>query len=134
MIKVKKLIGYNKKFKRQSGWAGADGIYSLNYNGKILMYFSDTFIGESNLKGKRISFELINNSLAISNNDLKDINFIYNTNPIDSIFKPNEGYYWLEDGIIENDNLYIFALKMQNIKFAKIQNYRNNLKIIFYQV
>ena len=103
MIKAKRLIKYNKKFKRYSGWSGADGIFSFVYNEKVLMYFSDTFIGNSNDKGKRISFQLINN---------KD--------PISSIFNTTKGYYWLEDGIIEKDNLYIFALHMQNDIFSRV--------------
>ena len=120
MIKVKRLIKYNKKFKRYSGWSGADGIFSFVYNEKVLMYFSDTFIGNSNDKGKRISFQLINNSLAITDKNINEINFIYNKDPISSIFNTTKGYYWLEDGIIEKDNLYIFALHMQNDIFSSV--------------
>ena len=61
MIKGKKLYSINKKFKRYHGWSGADGIFTYKYNQKIIMYFSDTFVGESNTKGQRVSFKLINN-------------------------------------------------------------------------
>ena len=118
MIKVKKLYSINKKFKRYHGWSGADGIFTYKYNQKIIMYFSDTFVGESNTKGQRVSFQLINNSLAISDKKLTKIDFIYPTNPIKSVFETKDGYYWLEDGIIENDCLFIFALKMNNDIFS----------------
>ena len=77
MIKVKKLYSINRKFKRYHGWSGADGIFTYKYNQNIIMYFSDTFIGESNAKGHRISFQLINNSLAISDENLNKIDFIF---------------------------------------------------------
>lgn len=82
------------------------------------MYFSDTFIGDSNKLDERISFELINNSLAISDIKLNNINFIYPNNPLKSVFIPKQGYYWLEDGIIENDKLFIYALRMYNDIFS----------------
>lgn len=118
MINSIRLHDIDQKFKRYHGWSGADGIFTYNYNGEILMYFSDTFIGESNEKDIRLSFELINNSLAISDNKLNNINFIYPSNPIQNVFIPLEGYYWLEDGIIENDKLYIYALRMYNDIFS----------------
>ena len=118
MINVVRLSDIDKKFKRYHDWSGADGIYTYNYDGEILMYFSDTFIGDSNKLDERISFELINNSLAISDKKLNKINFIYPKDPLKSVFIPYEGYYWLEDGIIENDKLYIYALRMYNDIFS----------------
>ena len=91
MIKVKKLYSINKKFKRYQGWSGADGIFTYKYNQKIIMYFSDTFVGESNTKGQRVSFQLINNSLAISDEKLTKIDFIYPINPIKSVFETKDG-------------------------------------------
>ena len=120
MINVKRLLDLDCKFKRYDGWSGADGIFSFVYKDNILMYFSDTFIGKSNELDKRISFELINNSLAISSVDLDKIKFIYNENPVSSVFVTKNGYYWLQDGIIENDYLYIFALRMENDIFSSI--------------
>ena len=65
MINAIRLSDIDKKFKRYHGWSGADGIYTYNYNGEILMYFSDTFIGDSNELDERLTFDLINNSLAL---------------------------------------------------------------------
>lgn len=119
MIKVEKLENLNLKFKRFHGWSGADGVFSYIYKDQILWYFSDTFIGDSDCFGKRINFQLINNSLAISSLDVNEINFFYpNKNPLTSSFEAKKGYYWLEDGILINDTLYIYALKMNNDIFS----------------
>ena len=113
MIKIKELTELNNKFYRFSGWSGADGIYSFKVADKVLLYFSDTFIGDSSKNGIRKDFKLINNSLAVIKNDT--IDFYYNKNPISSSFAAsNNSYYWLEDGIVEGDKLTIFALKMKN--------------------
>lgn len=113
MIKIRELTELNNKFYRFSGWSGADGIYSFKVADKVLLYFSDTFIGDSSKNGIRKDFKLINNSLAVIKNDT--IDFYYNKNPISSSFAAsNNSYYWLEDGIVEDDKLTIFALKMKN--------------------
>lgn len=113
MIKIRELTELNNKFYRFSGWSGADGIYSFKVADKVLLYFSDTFIGDSSKNGIRKDFKLINNSLAVIKNDT--IDFYYNKNPISSSFAAsNNSYYWLEDGIAEGDKLTIFALKMKN--------------------
>lgn len=113
MIKIRKLNKLNNKFYRFSGWSGADGIYSFKVADKVLLYFSDTFIGDSSKNGIRKDFKLINNSLAVIKNNT--IDFYYNKNPISSSFiASGNSYYWLEDGIVEDDKLTIFALKMKN--------------------
>lgn len=113
MIKIREITELNNKFYRFSGWSGADGIYSFKVADKVLLYFSDTFIGDSSKNGIRKDFKLINNSLAVIKNDT--IDFYYNKNPISSSFAAsNNSYYWLEDGIVEGDKLTIFALKMKN--------------------
>ena len=103
MIKVKRLYELENKFKRHHGWSGADGVFSIAYNNDVFWYFSDTFIGNSSKEGIRLNFELINNSLAISNKELTKFDFIYNTNPTSSIFVPSKGYFWLQDYILIDD-------------------------------
>ena len=103
MIKIRELTELNNKFYR----------FSFKVADKVLLYFSDTFIGDSSKNGIRKDFKLINNSLAVIKNDT--IDFYYNKNPISSSFAAsNNSYYWLEDGIVEGDKLTIFALKMKN--------------------
>lgn len=119
MINVIRLYDLEKKFKRYHGWSGGDGIFCNKYKNEILWYFSDTFVGESTSDDKRINFDLINNSLAISNEELSNFDFIYPRNPISSPFIPlNDGYFWLEDGIIIGDKFYIYALNMENDIFS----------------
>lgn len=115
MIKARKLKNINKLFKRYSGWSGADGIYSFKYENKIFCYFSDTFIGESDKKtDKRINYEFINNSALIMDKNYHHIYHIYRKNPtLTLLHAQNEhNYFWLEDGLIIDNFLYVFAINM----------------------
>lgn len=92
MIKIRELTELNNKFYRFSGWSGADGIYSFKVADKVLLYFSDTFIGDSSKNGIRKDFKLINNSLAVIKNDT--IDFYYNKNPISNSFAASNNSYY----------------------------------------
>jgi len=121
---------------RNSGWTGADGIYSIPLNGydapsnspadSQLILFSDTFIGEVDSNNHRYNPSLINNTLALlqSNNpDPNDIQFFWGTDSSNSpktVFVPNTpntdsgDWYWLMDGITLNDFIYVFALRLNS--------------------
>ena len=114
MINIEVLEKIDRVFKRYEGWSGSDGVYTFSYRNEILWYFSDTFVGRSTSQGKRINPVFIHNSMAISSREITDIRFLYRRNPIESMFSAQEGYYWLQDGSIEDEHLYIFALKMKN--------------------
>ena len=116
MIKVDRLFDLDKKFLNYSSWSGADGIYSYKVGEVIYMYFSDTFIGDSSSDGIRQNFTLINNSLATSYKN--NISFIFNKNPVSSVFIPSSGYLWLEDSFLEDDKIFIYALNMENDIFS----------------
>ena len=118
-------------FDRDSGWAGADGIYSIplnenerrDNNYKHLLLFSDTFIGKVDSNGKRINTTMVNNTLAIlnSNEPAEDqIKFIVkeeNGQPA-TMFVPDtpesgDGeWYWLMDGIKIEEWIYAYALRV----------------------
>jgi len=119
--------------ERNSGWFGADGIFSIPLDGienqevkdkKTLFIFSDTYIGEVENNVPKPGNVMVNNTTAWMTGNIADksaISFEYNTNKLGeptSYFVPNnanskEGeYFWLGDGFInhEKDNaLYIFA-------------------------
>lgn len=115
MIKVESMPELSKTFKRYSGWSGADGIYTFNRGNKVLWYFSDTFVGDSDKEtDKRIKYSFINNSFGISSKHIDDIEFIYPDDVSSCIVPKKEGYYWLQDGIVIGDSLYIFCLHMKN--------------------
>lgn len=116
-MKVKVLKDINSVFKRYHGWSGGDGVYTNIYKNKIIWYFSDTFIGDSFKNGMRKDFKMIHNSFALSSLAIDDIEFIYNEHS-DDLFVMENGYHWLQDGIIINDNLYIYALNMENDVFS----------------
>jgi len=115
MTKTIKLTNLTETFKRYSGWSGADGIYTFRYLDKVLWYFSDTFVGESNREtNKRIKYSFINNSLGVSTQKITDMDFIYPKDLTTPITPDGEGYYWLQDGVVIDGFLYIAGLHMIN--------------------
>lgn len=123
-------------FRCYEGWTGADGIFSIpfnhvetpeNFDTKNLFIFSDTFIGNVDRETFKRTFTMVNNTLGI----LKDgtpskdnIEFIYRTNQEGkhgTCFDPAgedhyaleyQNYFWLQDGIIIKDTLYMTALNV----------------------
>ena len=129
--------GWTGLFHRFEDWSGADGIYSIPFDGseqinfndnKTLLVFSDTFIGDvDSVSGHRISpTAIINNSYAILTGSLpseENIEFYYSINEDgnpESTFLPqtensqNGDWYWLMDGIAIEEKFYLFALRMDN--------------------
>ncbi len=125
-------------FYRNSGWFGADGIFSIPLSGvdknnnegndSTLLLFSDTYIGEVK-DGKPLPGNtMVNNTVAyISGNDADPakIHFYYkksaNGKP-ESFFVPNTStsekpqLFWLGDGFVNkelNNTLYIFGYKVE---------------------
>lgn len=126
-------------FKRSSGWFGADGIFAIpldgrenvqaTFQGKTMLIFSDTMIGQ--IKNGRLDsgFHMVNNTVAyLTGNEAQPdrIHFEWakdvNNKPI-SLFKPKTNrseesdYYWLGDGFVNTERAnttYIFAYRMRN--------------------
>ncbi|GIN71504.1 hypothetical protein J14TS2_19790 [Bacillus sp. J14TS2] len=122
-------------FHRKEGWSGADGIYSIPFNGcerqgeahrtKTMFVFGDTFIGDvDSSSNRRCDTSMVNNTLAIlkGGRPKEDaIQFLWNTdsngNPA-SYFVPTtekgrtigESYYWLQDGISIKGTFYCFPM------------------------
>lgn len=129
--------------KRNVGWFGGDGIFTIPLNGiehrqagdkdKVLFIFSDTMIGK--IKGNALmpGSEMIHNSVGIltGNKPGKDkMRFYWDTNQSgkpESLFIPQTpktekgDYFWLGDGFVNrelNNNLYIFGYRIHNIDAA----------------
>jgi hypothetical protein len=126
--------------KRYSGWFGADGIYTIPFNGvegnqskqadSSLLIFSDTMIGEISGGTMQPGFKMIHNSVAVlkgNEPNPKNIKFYWNKDnkgEAESIFAPNTpqtqkgDYYWLGDGFVNtegNKALYIFGYRVRNV-------------------
>lgn len=127
---------WNILFNRDSGWSGADGIYSIpldgvethgNYqNTNTIFLFSDTFIGDVSPDGERLpGTVMVNNTaafLASGEPVGSDIHFIvaHEGGEPRSLFIPDTPHtqpgewYWLMDGIHLNGSFYIFAARMRS--------------------
>jgi hypothetical protein len=128
---VEKAKEWNRLFDRTSGWTGADGIYSIPISGDdsfgsasstpTLFVFGDTFIGEVNSQGRRLSgTTLVNNTMAVLTGDEpapERTRFLYRETR--ALFIPdtpesNPGdWYWFSDGLSHEERLYLFALRMK---------------------
>ena len=126
-------------FVRNSGWFGADGIYSIPLNGndkpgnhtKTLLIFSDTMIGDVVNDIPQPGYVMVHNTCAyvdgIPPND--HIKFYYardeNGKPKTMFIPKTPGagpkdFYWLGDGFVNpaNGKTYINAFKVKSLNDA----------------
>lgn len=108
-------------FRRNDGWAGADGVFSHVYGNKIHWYFSDTLIGKVNPNTRlREEMVMVNNTVGVSlTQDPFNIMFLVNQkdNKYTSFYEPEkEGYYWLQDGVYKDNYLYISVIRVKDDK------------------
>jgi hypothetical protein len=126
--------------KRESGWFGGDGIYTIPFNGvegrqanardSVLFIFSDTMVGE--IKGNTLvpGYKMIHNSVAILNGNapLKNqMKFYWDKDEkgdAGPVFIPRtphtdpSDYYWLGDGFVNQalgNSIYIFGYRVRNV-------------------
>lgn len=123
-------------FSRFEGWTGADGIYSVPLDGhdqpgklgeqsRTLFLFSDTFAGRVNgTTGIRETGGIVNNSVGLLSGAKPDpaaIRFDVAPKSADlSLFTPHTpasgalpgNWYWLQDGIAIDGNLYTLPILM----------------------
>ena len=141
---VERAPKWTNVFKRDSGWFGGDGIFSIPYSGidrnekkdSILFLFSDTMVGEIKNDSLQSGYKMVHNSNAGYNKNasLNNITFEVAKDgegkpgtvfiPQNGEYKKNGEYYWLGDGFInnsDNNNLYIFAYRIKDIDDKDVQ-------------
>ncbi len=126
-------------FDRESGWTGADGIYSIPLGGndaigtagqqQTAFVFSDTFIGEVLPDGSRApGGRFVNNSLALLDGAEPDpdaISFYWRGSEVNpkSVFVPQtlsagpDDWYWLQDGFVNQalgGATHLFAARIRS--------------------
>lgn len=121
-------------FDRDSGWTGSDGIYSFPISGderpghatETIFVFGDTFIGDVVNNQRQPGTIMVNNTVAtLSGSDpLPDqITFYwgeFGLGGAEAVFVPdtpdaNPGdWYWPNDGIVIDDTLYLYALRLES--------------------
>lgn len=134
---VEPATEWTKLMERNSGWVAADGIFSTALDGndhncdsgkKIMLWFSDTFVGTVENSVPDSNTVMVNNSIAYMDGcypDSSNMDFLINRDdeggPL-SFFEPDnenahEGqYYWLGDGFVNiemDSTLYIFAYHVE---------------------
>lgn len=107
-------------FRRNSHWAGADGVFQHRIGNKLHWYFSDTFVGDVDPKTRlrKKGFVMVNNSVAVSLIG-SEFDLTFKVNEKDGQYKafyePNQsGYLWIQDGIYLDGALYITCLNVSN--------------------
>lgn len=138
-FKVEVAEDWNSLFKRNRGWFGGDGIYSIPVDGidstgrqsdiKTLFVFSDTMFGEIDNGKLKSGSKMVHNSVAILKGrkpTRQSMEFFSDDDPLDEVntlFIPETPqakkgeYYWLGDGFVnhELDNTtYIFGYRIRN--------------------
>lgn len=119
-------------FDGDSGWTGADGVYSIPLSGderpcaahatRTFFTFSDTFIGEVNAAGQRLpGTVLVNNTQALLEGGLPEpgqIEFFWDDSSpaapgpvVVPSTAPGE-FFWPQDGLVQDGFLYLYSLRM----------------------
>lgn len=134
---------YTAMLSSYSGWAGADGIYTVNLDGKdydetrkeedkkTFFVFSDTLVSTVDpVTQLRKTVYMPNNTSALLTGgkaDVKNIRFVYPENtkecanirpdPLEpSTANPQKHkYYWLGDTFVCGNKLYVYALKIDTV-------------------
>ena len=137
-IQTEPALEWTALFDRNSGWTGADGIYSfartgIDANGaafgtQTIFIFSDTAIGDVDINGKRLpGTTLVNNTAAVLQGGVpvpERARFIWgrtaNNKPAalaipDTPQSEPDDWYWFGDGIVLGDNLHIVAYRMRRL-------------------
>ncbi len=137
---VEEAPEWSDLLKRDSGWFGGDGIYTIQLDGvrgqaatpsdKILFLFSDSMIGEIRDHTMAPGYMMIHNSVAILNGNkpvTNNMHFYWDkdeTGKPESVFVPhtphtqNGDYYWLGDGFVDQElgnSIYIFGYRVHNV-------------------
>ena len=128
---------WTQLFHRQSGWFGADGVFSIPLSGvdkvgnignrETLLLFSDTYIGEVDGNKPKPGNKMVNNTVAIVQGNTAhpdSIQFFYKQDgqgAPQTYFVPantsgKKEHFWLGDGFVNkarHNTLYLFAYHIQ---------------------
>jgi hypothetical protein len=109
-----KWTDYGNNNDRLDDWTGGDGTFSVELpDGRIAWLFSDTYLGYVAEDGTRPSAPpMVNNSLVIQAENGGDLVATKaGTNSRGFLGDPG---YWIMDGTVEGDTLWIFARALGN--------------------
>ncbi|RVU02041.1 DUF4185 domain-containing protein [Mucilaginibacter limnophilus] len=136
-IVVSRAPEWAEMLKHDTGWIGADGIYSISLTGKetsdtegkspSMFWFSDCIYGTVDHDTLKKGWSMGHNSVAYFEGGKPDpskIKFYYKNGDDRSMFSPNTpntkngDYYWLGDGVFnhaKDSTIYIAAYRIRNV-------------------
>lgn len=133
---------WSSLFRRDSGWFGGDGIFSVSLpaeggsapdSARTMIWFSDTMIGQVSDGVLQPGYTMVHNSVALLRGTVPGTaapDFFWKgrgTPRAESLFEPpghqsaDNGWYWLGDGFVNHakgDDLYIFAYGVEKTATA----------------
>jgi hypothetical protein len=135
-VVAERAYDWDTVFNRNSGWTGADGIYSIPLNEKerpdgwkhsaTAFVFSDTFWGDVDASGVRqAGTVMVNNTLGFlsAGAGAQSSQAVFlkggNAGNPEAVFVPEtpnseaDSFYWLKDGIRIGNRTHIFAARMR---------------------
>jgi hypothetical protein len=137
---VEEAPEWSALLKRDSGWFGGDGIYTIPFNGvetgqanprdSILFIFSDTMVGQIKDSTMMPGYKMIHNSIAILKGNTPEksqMEFYWDKDEkgdAQPVFTPKtpetdpSDYYWLGDGFVNHalgKPTYIFGYRVRNV-------------------
>ena len=112
-------LAFERHFRRDQGWIGADGIYSIPLPDQSWLWvFGDTLVGEVR-GGRRWEVSMVNNSFARQRSFGADmqIELQLHRDPrgrATSFVTPQDkpGYFWIWDGLVVDGRLYLFTTRL----------------------
>ena len=125
---------FTQMFDRFESWLGADGIYSISLNGNdnwgsankassTFFVFSDTMLGTADPETKRYrDVRMVNHTTAVLTNYEPEqktgrtdtIRFYYGKNANGDRTNLFDKKYWLQDGIVIDNKIYLTAFTPDN--------------------
>ena len=131
ILKSEPAPEWNAKFTGAKGWIGGDGVYTVEFNSRrILWLFGDTILGAVQ-DGRRTGAVMVNNTIGLQTGTDKDaaIRFRAGKGKDDkpaAFFTPVEGkgWFWPQAALREGDRLFVFLVQIDQTKDPGVFGFR----------
>jgi hypothetical protein len=117
-------------FDRADGWIGADGVYSVAFSPKrILWLFSDTWVGKIR-DGRRTDATIVNNSVGVQEGSGERVTYSIARGPDGkpaALIVPADGrgWFWLQAGVADRSRLLLFLNQVEKTDDKSVFGFRS---------